>query len=136
MLRPGETVDPYFPTCEDCFTWRLLGDWVGRASTEVGPEVPAAFGPLSPRIRGAARWVIDHPVDVALLTSREQARRSGVTPATLTRLAQRFGLKGYEEIRQLHAETLRERPETFHGRAQELLARHDSEGDAALAQDI
>ncbi len=113
-----------------------LGDCVGRSSAEFVAELRSRFDVLSPQIKEAARWVIDHPVDVALLTSREQARRSGVTPATLTRLAQRFGLKGYEEIRQLHAETLRERPETFHGRAQELLARHDSEGDAALAQDI
>jgi DNA-binding MurR/RpiR family transcriptional regulator len=109
---------------------------VGRSSAEFTAQLRSQFGALSPRIREAARWVLDHPVDVALLTLREQARRSGVTPATLTRLAQRFGLKGYDEIRELFAEALRERPATFHGRARELLARHGSEGDAALAQDM
>ena len=108
---------------------------MGRSSAEFIAELRSQFGALSPRIREAARWVLDHPVDVALLTLREQARRSGVTPATFTRLAQRFGLKGYDEIREFFAEALRERPATFHGRAQELLARHGSEGDAALAQD-
>lgn len=109
---------------------------MGQSSAEFVAELRSRFSALSPRIKEAARWVIDHPADVALLTLREQARRSGVAPSTLTRLAQRFGLNGYDEIRQLFAEALRERPETFHGRAQELLARHGSEGDAALAQDI
>lgn len=80
--------------------------------------------------------MIDHPDDVALLSLREQARRSGVAPVTLTRLAQRFDLKGYDDIRRLYADAVRKRPESFHGRAQELLARHGSEGDGALAQDI
>jgi DNA-binding MurR/RpiR family transcriptional regulator len=82
------------------------------------------------------RWVIDHPADVALLTMREQARRAGIPPATLTRLAQRFKLKGYDEIRRLSAEAVRERPDSYRWRAEELLQRRDSEGDAALIQDI
>ncbi|SJZ78133.1 transcriptional regulator, RpiR family [Enhydrobacter aerosaccus] len=99
-------------------------------------ELKAQFGDLSPQLQEAARWVIDHPADVALLSLREQARRSGVAPVTLTRLAQRFRLKGYDDIRRLYADAVRQRPESFHGRAQELLARHGSEGDAALARDV
>lgn len=106
------------------------------SSVTFGAELRAQFEDLSPQLQEAARWVIDHPADVALLSLREQARRSGVAPVTLTRLAQRFHLKGYDEIRRLFAEAVRERPESFHGRAQELVARHGSEGDAALARDI
>ena len=99
-------------------------------------EMTAGFDELSPQLKEAARWVIDHPTDVALLTMREQARRAGIPPATLTRLAQRFKLKGYDEIRRLSAEAVRERPDSYRGRAEELLQRRDSEGDAALIQDI
>jgi DNA-binding MurR/RpiR family transcriptional regulator len=99
-------------------------------------ELTAGFDTLPPQLREAARWVIDHPADVALLTMREQARRAGIPPATLTRLAQRFGLSGYDEIRSLYAEAVRDRPESFRGRAEELLHRRDSEGEAALIQDI
>ena len=109
---------------------------MSRSLAEFIAELKSSFDALPTQTKMAARWVIDHPTDVALLTMREQARRSGMAPATLTRLAQRFGLKGYEDIRQLYAEALRERPETFHGRAEELLARHGCEGDAALVQDI
>jgi DNA-binding MurR/RpiR family transcriptional regulator len=99
-------------------------------------ELTAGFDELPPQLKEAARWVIDHPADVALLTMREQARRAGIPPATLTRLAQRFRLKGYDEIRRLYAEAVRQRPESYRGRAEELLQRRDSEGDEALIQDI
>src|SRR5215470_7643765 len=94
------------------------------------------FASLSSRFQDVARWMIDHPDDVALLTTREQARRAGVSPATMTRLAQRFGLNGYDDVRKLYADAVRRRPESFRGRAQELLQRRDVEGDAALVQDI
>jgi len=96
----------------------------------------SGFEGLSPQLQEAARWVIDHPADVALLTTREQARRVGVAPATMTRLAQRIGLKGYDEIRKLYAEAVRRRPESFRARAEELLQRRDTEGDAALVHDV
>jgi len=94
------------------------------------------FETLSPQLKEAARWVIDHPADVALLSMREQARRAGIPPATLTRLAQRLGLQGYDGVRKLYAEAMRRRPENYRGRAEELLVRRDSEGDSALVQDI
>jgi DNA-binding MurR/RpiR family transcriptional regulator len=99
-------------------------------------ELKAEFDGLSPQLKEAARWVVDHPIDVALLTTREQARRAGVAPATLTRLAQRFGLSGYEDLRRRYAAAVRRRPESFRGRAEELLERRRTEGDAALVQDI
>lgn len=106
------------------------------SSASFNSELKKQFGTLSPQLKEAARWVIDHPADVALLSLREQARRSGVAPVTLTRLAQRFRLKGYDDIRRVYAEAVRKRPESFRGRAQELLARHGNEGDAALARDV
>jgi DNA-binding MurR/RpiR family transcriptional regulator len=99
-------------------------------------RLKAGFDALPPQLKEAARWVIDHPADVALLSLREQAKRAGVTPATLTRLAQRLGLEGYDGVRLLYAEAIRQRPESYRGRAEELLVRRDSEGDSALVHDI
>jgi len=99
-------------------------------------KLKSDFDSLSSRFQDAARWMIDHPEDVALLSTREQARRAGVSPATMTRLAQRFGLEGYDDVRKLYADSMRRRPEGFRGRARELLHRRDVEGDAALVQDI
>src|SRR6185312_2979126 len=99
-------------------------------------RLKAGFKDLSPQLKEAARWVIDHPADVALLSMREQARRAGIAPATLTRLAKRLGLRGYDGVRKLHADAVRQRPDSYRGRAEELLVRRDSEGDSALVQDI
>ena len=66
------------------------------------------FAGMPPRLQAAARFVLDQPQDVALLTMREQARRAGVPPATMTRLAQRLGLSGYEELRGSYAAAIRQ----------------------------
>jgi DNA-binding MurR/RpiR family transcriptional regulator len=112
------------------------GELAGQPRGEFVAELKLRYEGLPAQLKQAARWVIDHPADVALLSMRAQARRSGVAPATLTRLAQRFGLNGYDEVRRAHAEAVRERPENFHGRAQELLVRHGTDGDDPLARDV
>src|SRR5258705_11835550 len=66
-------------------------------------SIVEAFDILPPQLQTAARYMLDRPDDVALLSMREQARRAGVPPATMTRLAKRLGLKGYDEVRALYA---------------------------------
>jgi DNA-binding MurR/RpiR family transcriptional regulator len=41
----------------------------------------AVFDRMPKQLQAAARWALDHPQDVALLTVREQAKRAGVVPA-------------------------------------------------------
>lgn len=95
-----------------------------------------AYQEMPRQLRAAAQWVLDNPRDVALLTMREQARRAGVNPASMTRLAQRMGLDGYESIRDLYAETLRRGETEFSGKAEALVARRRQDGDGALAFDL
>src|SRR6516225_12382026 len=70
-------------------------------------QIVETFAGMSPQLQTAARYVLDRPRDVALLSMREQAREAGVQPATMTRLAQRLGLSGYEEIREAYAAAVR-----------------------------
>lgn len=62
---------------------------------------------MSPRLQQAARHLIDHPQDVALLSMRELARHAGVPPATMTRLAQFMGARGFEALRAEQAAAIR-----------------------------
>ncbi|QRM32926.1 MurR/RpiR family transcriptional regulator [Microvirga sp. VF16] len=87
------------------------------------------------QMKAGARWLLDHPTEVALLSMREQARRAGVPAATLTRLAKRLGFDGFDSLKEIFAGAIRERPESFAGRAEELLARREAEGDVALIGD-
>lgn len=90
---------------------------------------------LMPRqMKVVARWLLDHPTEVALLSMREQARRAGVPPATLTRLAQRLGFDGFDRLKEKFANTIRERSECFARSAKEL-ARRKPEGDASVIGD-
>jgi DNA-binding MurR/RpiR family transcriptional regulator len=97
----------------------------------------AAFDRMPRQLQAAARWALDHPQDVALLTVREQAKRAGVVPATMTRLAQRLGFDGYDAVRDLYAENLRRRASSvFSPKAAALVARRKLTGEASLAHDL
>jgi DNA-binding MurR/RpiR family transcriptional regulator len=98
----------------------------------LAPLVRERFDTLPPTLQAAARFVLAHPEEVALLSTREQARRAGVSPAALTRLAQRLDLAGYEELRRLHAEAMRRPPSGLAGRAAELVAAGASADDTAF----
>src|SRR5215471_4918975 len=80
--------------------------------------------------------MLDRPDDVALLSMREQARRAGVPPATMTRLAQRLGLEGYDEVRTLYAGAVRSGALGFAGKAGAQVKAQKLKGERALAADM
>ena len=100
-------------------------------------EMLAVFDRMPKQLQAAARWALDNPQDVALLTVREQAKRAGVVPATMTRLAQRLGFDGYDAVRDLYAENLRRRASSvFSPKAAALVARRKLTGEVSLAHDL
>jgi DNA-binding MurR/RpiR family transcriptional regulator len=106
---------------------------------EGGPltrPIVEAFNGLSPQLQTAARYVLDCPDDVALLSMREQARRAGVPPATMTRLAKRLGLEGYDEVRALYAGAVRDGTLGFAGKAGVQVETQKLRGERALAADM
>jgi DNA-binding MurR/RpiR family transcriptional regulator len=90
------------------------------------------FDKLSPQLQAAASFLIDRPEEVALLSMREQARIAGVQPVTMTRLAQRLGFPGFDELKKLFADGVRGRGSSFSSRSLGLLARQKAVGDAGL----
>jgi hypothetical protein len=65
------------------------------------------FETMPPRVQIAARFVLDRPREVALLSMREQAHQAGVSHTTMMRLARWVDLKSYEDMRSLYAGALR-----------------------------
>lgn len=94
------------------------------------------FDSLPPQLRSAARWVLDHPDDVALLSMRGQAERAGVPPVTMTRLAQRLGFDGYDEVRDLYAQAMRQHAIGFADKGGALVARSKAGGEDRLLSDM
>lgn len=70
------------------------------AAAPVESLIEREFDELSPELQRAARWVRDHGAALALGSMRRSAREAGVSPATMTRLAQRLGFGGFEALRQ------------------------------------
>ncbi len=91
---------------------------------------------LPTQLKTAARYVLDRPNDVALLSMREQARRAGVPAATMTRLAKRLGLDGYDEVRALYAGAVRAGTLGFAGKAGVQVEVQSLHGERALATDM
>src|SRR5687767_13438623 len=101
-------------------------------------RITSEYEALPKRLQTVARWVLEHPKDVALLSTREQARRVGVPPATMTRFAQRLGFPGHDAIRQAHAEHVRRQDFAgdFSRKAEAMAARRRARGEAGLAQEV
>lgn len=99
-------------------------------------RVVAQYDGMSAQLQVAARYILDHPRDVALLSMREQARKAGVRPATMTRFAKRIGLSGYDAIRELYADALRGGGLDFASKAGAQVASQKLRGDKALAAEM
>lgn len=76
-------------------------------------QIIAQFDGMSAQLQQAARYLLEHPNEVALVSMRELARHADVQPATMTRLAKVLGFQGYNDIRVHYAETLRRRNDGF-----------------------
>lgn len=75
---------------------------------------------LSAQMAQAARYVLAHPEDVAVFSMRALAKRAGVPPVTMVRLAQRLGLKGYDTLRRRYIDGVRVRSASNIARAREV----------------
>jgi DNA-binding MurR/RpiR family transcriptional regulator len=99
-------------------------------------SIVEAFDLLPPQLQTAARYMLDRPDDVALLSMREQARRAGVPAATMTRLAKRLGLDGYDSVRELYAGAVRAGTLGFAGKAGVQVEVQALHGERALAAEM
>jgi DNA-binding MurR/RpiR family transcriptional regulator len=75
------------------------------------------FDEMSHQLQQAARYILEHPQDVALVSMRELARNAGVQPSTITRLTKFLGLSSYDEIKSHHAQAIRVGADGFAARA-------------------
>jgi DNA-binding MurR/RpiR family transcriptional regulator len=88
---------------------------------------------LSAELRKAARFLVDHPDDVALVSMRVLASRSGVTPTTLVRLGRRLGFEDWAALRTPFENRLRSGNAPFAAKADALVRRGP---EAAFAESL
>jgi DNA-binding MurR/RpiR family transcriptional regulator len=99
-------------------------------------QIVRAYDSMSTQLQTAARYVLDRPRDVALMSMRDLARQAGVQPATMTRFAKHLGMDGYESIREIYTAAVRDGDLGFAGKAGAQVASQKLKGDKALAAEM
>ena len=100
-------------------------------SQEAPPEAPArldavnqqlaeVYPELSPQLKLAAGYVLEHPVEIAFQSIRKSAAAAEVTPSTLMRLAKRLEFESYEQFREVFQSAVQAGPVELSGRASQL----------------
>ena len=62
-------------------------------------DIQARYAQFSPQFQAGARYLVDHPDDVAVSSMRSIATRARVQSAALVRLAQQLGFAGWPELK-------------------------------------
>jgi DNA-binding MurR/RpiR family transcriptional regulator len=69
-------------------------------------RIAASGAALTPRLRQAAQYALEHPNDMALKPVAQVAALSGVPAAAFIRMAQALGFAGYADLQRLFIEPL------------------------------
>jgi DNA-binding MurR/RpiR family transcriptional regulator len=78
------------------------------------------LGSLSPQLRSAAAYIIEHPEQVAVQTIRGLAGNAKVHPNTLARLAKLAGYAGFKDFKSAFIDVVQRDARQFRGRARKL----------------
>lgn len=85
------------------------------------------FPDMSPQFQSAARYLLEHPQDIAVESMRSIAGRAGVQPPTMVRLAQSLGYVGWSKLREIFIAQVRSQPVPYASRARALVERGGSQ---------
>ncbi|AZG17264.1 MULTISPECIES: MurR/RpiR family transcriptional regulator [Cupriavidus] len=88
---------------------------------ELLSQMREQFPSLSTQFQSGARYLLDHPQEIPLLSMRKIAADAGVQPATLVRLAQHLGFEGWQALRQLFVDSVRGGPQPYAKRARKVV---------------
>lgn len=94
-------------------------------------RVAERYAGLSAKLKDAADYVVANEIDVAARSLRSVSAASGVSPATLSRLARSLGFDTYEDMRELCRATVGGKVLSFSERADRLQGANES-GDSIL----
>jgi DNA-binding MurR/RpiR family transcriptional regulator len=98
--------------------------------------IEETFQTLTPTLQRAARFILDHPKDVALQSMRTVATMAKLQPASMLRLARQLGFGGYEEMRDCFRHWLTEGDSMFTQRADALRKRSHGDQNTGLIREM
>ena len=103
---------------------------------EVEKLISERYQSLPPKLRVAARHVLDAPKDIAIQSMRSVAADAKLQPAAMLRFARELGFDSYESFRALYVSWLSSSEMTFVARAKTLRKRRVSDGQEKLLSEM
>ncbi len=103
---------------------------------EVEKLISERYQSLPPKLKLAARRVLDSPKDIAMRSMRSVAADAELQPAAMLRLARELGFDSYDSFRALYVNWLSSSEMTFVARAKSLRKRRVSDGQEKLFADM
>ncbi|MBX2855172.1 MAG: MurR/RpiR family transcriptional regulator [Rhodobacteraceae bacterium] len=94
-------------------------------------QISSKLGGLSPQLKRAARYLLDHPDEVATQSLRHIAQNADLPPPTFSRLARAVGCGSYNDLRDMFREEYRMRSSRFSDRALALLQGRKAEREGS-----
>jgi DNA-binding MurR/RpiR family transcriptional regulator len=94
------------------------------------------YGGLSPQLKRAAKYVLDHPAEVGVHSMRRLAGAAAVPPSTMTRLVRALEFGSYESFRQPFQDALRGPAGGYRDRARGLQETAEDERGVGLLADM
>jgi DNA-binding MurR/RpiR family transcriptional regulator len=83
-------------------------------------QLQSAYASMAPRVRQAARYLLDNPNEIGVSSMRQIAQVANVPPNTLVRMAKALGFDGYEELRAPFREAIKRGGDSIPDRARSL----------------
>jgi DNA-binding MurR/RpiR family transcriptional regulator len=103
---------------------------------EVEKLISERYQSLPPKLKVAARHVLDAPKDIAIQSMRSVAADARLQPAAMLRFARELGFDSYESFRALYVSWLSSSEMTFVARAKTLRKRRVSDGQEKLLSEM
>jgi len=75
---------------------------------EFSQHLRSLYDDLSPHMKKAAQYLLENPEEVAVHSMRTLAGHAGVHPTTMVRLAKRLSFSGYNELRALYQDRVKQ----------------------------
>lgn len=79
------------------------------------------FSALTPQFQNAARYLLNQPTNVPVLSMRKIAADARVQPATLVRLAQHLGYSGWQDLREVFVDAFHSSSQPYAQRARKII---------------
>ena len=80
-----------------------------QAAHSIEARIARRFDGLSPQLRRAASYVLEHPDEVASRSLRQISRAAEIAPPTLSRLARALDCDSYEQLREICRQEIKRR---------------------------